>query len=359
MARGACSVLDVREGLIVAPEDSSGPLPTLAASHPVPDARSEAAGRALLELAKRAKGQVLALVSGGGSSLVAVPAPSLTLADKVDATRKLHAAGAAIAELNTVRQALSDIKGGKLAAACLSPMVTLICSDVVGDDSEVVASGPTVVRSARNAVEICKAYGIWDGLNTASRACLSASDREPPASLHPDSRVKVIAPLDSVARTTQIVAGERGIATRLDRRAIVGPVGEAAIGLESILDGLAPGELYVGYGEVTLKLPESPGIGGRAQHLALLMADRIAGSRARVLVAGTDGVDGNSVAAGAVVDGKTWAQLRSAGVDPEASLRRRDAHTALSVLGATIETGPTGVNHADLVLMVVEPTDAV
>jgi hydroxypyruvate reductase len=300
MASGAGAALGARivERVVIGPED---------AAHPVPDERSERAGRAMLRLAGRVPpdAALLALISGGASSLIAVPAPGLTLAEKVAQTSALAATGAPIAELNRLRSSLSAIKGGRLAAACRAPVITVAVSDVVGDDLAVIGSGPTVP---------CTVAVLAAGLASFAVAAARASGG------------------------TVIDAGVTG-----DVAAVAAQV------VAEVRDGLPGTRIWAG--EPTVRLPARPGRGGRARQLALLVARDLAGvPRWSLLAAGSDGVDGTDDAAGAIVDGETWARIRAAGVDPDAALAACDAGTALAAAGAALVTGPTGVNHADLLV---------
>jgi len=351
MARGARAALGRRaqDGLVVSSTASACPWPVHMASHPRPDVRSEAAALAALSLVRGARAPVLALISGGGSALVALPAPGLTLADKVAAVSAVMEAGAPIEALNTVRKHLSAIKGGRLAAASAVPMTTMALSDVAGDSLAVIASGPTVgdPTTFADAIAVCRDYQVWTTLPAPVRAHLSAGAAgtidDTPAVVGGDAAV--IAGLDTVARAV----AARFPAARLAVQPQVGSAEQVAATLIACaLELGAPG--WIGYGEATIDLAGRIGVGGRALHLALLVARGIAGHGAEVLVAGTDGIDGNAPAAGAVVDGQTWTRMQAVG-DPEAALAGHDAYPILAAVGATLEPGPTGVNHADLYLV--------
>lgn len=310
MASGAASVVPVAGGLVVVPEGvPAAPLPpSLAireAAHPVPDARSEAAGRALLALAASVPrdGTLLALVSGGASALAAVPAPGLTLAAKVARVQALAAQGAPIAELNRLRTSLSAIKGGRLAAACPGRVVTVVVSDVVGDDLAVVGSGPTIP---------CDRAVLASGLSTLAAAAAAVTG-------------------GTIA--TAALAG--------DLDTVHGTV-SAQLRDDTV-------QCTVSVGEPTVALPARPGRGGRMRHLALLVARDLAGVPGwRLLAAGSDGIDGTPDAAGAIVDGETWAKVP----DGDGALARFDSGTALAAAGCALVTGPTGVNHADLIVAI-------
>lgn len=297
MARGA----QVERGLIVSPVDGHVPgWTTLVSAHPFPDERSVAAARAVRALVESATGSVLALISGGASSLV--EEPLVPLPEYVARVRACMAAGATIHELNALRTSLSGIKGGKLVAHCRAPVTTLVASDVFGDDLAVVGSGPTIT---------------------------------PPLRARAGDRAVLILPMRAFA---EAMASALGLP--LVDAPYVGPVEEVAAQLSP---------RCIAWGEPTLELPADHGEGGRAQQLALLLAH----ARRTALVLGTDGIDGPPPAgrpppAGAYVDATTWDAIAAAGIDPARALARCDAGPALAAVGALVVTGPTGVNHADV-----------
>jgi glycerate 2-kinase len=363
MAAGAEAALGQRIAarVVVAPP-GSGPGITHPGSHPVPDARSEAAGRALLAAAAGARPDqdVVALISGGGSALAAVPAAGLALADKAEAIARLMAAGAAIGELNCVRRHLSAIKGGRLAAASPARVTTLVVSDVVGDALHEVASGPTVpdpTLPADARAVVARYLEDWGGVGVGTRKRSDslpesvirrlADDGAPPPARAGD-RAFLLLGLGALVDAAAAEARADGFTVEVAER-MEGPVEGVAAALARRIR-TAP--VLVAGGEPTVALSAEAGRSGRAHHLALLLArDLAAGEReVAVLVAGSDGVDGVSGAAGAVVDRHTWGRIRAAGLDPDAHLARFDAAAALAAVGAQIVTGPTGVNHADLVI---------
>lgn len=359
MAAGAESALGDRIAarVVVTPRLLEPRAGYLEAAHPVPDARSEAAGRALLAAAAAARrGQeVLALISGGGSALSAVPADGLTLADKAQAIARLEAAGAPIAYLNCVRRHLSALKGGRLAMASPVRVTTLVVSDVIGDRLAEVASGPTVPdpTTFADACAVVERWTGWEGIAPAVRAHLEAGARgERREGLaegeRPDDRAILLLGIDAMVGAAVDAALARKLAVQVVDRRIEGEVAEVARNLAGRLGD--PDAVVIAGGEPTVVLPATPGVGGRAHQLALLLAREVRGSRAVILVAGSDGMDGNTGAAGAVVDGGTWDAISARGLDPAAHLAACDAGTALAAIGAQILTGPTGVNHCDLVL---------
>ena len=301
MARGAT----VERGLIVSPVDGHVPgWTTIVASHPFPDERSLAAGRAVRALVESARDTVLALISGGASSLI--EDPLVPLDEFVAHIRALVNAGATIHELNAARTKLSAIKGGKLVERCRARVITLVASDVFGDALEVVGSGPTISPS------------------------------------RPGDRAELILPMRAFAEAVRD-------ATQL-------PLVEAPFtGLvEEVADALVTP--CVGWGEPILRIPDDHGEGGRAQQLALELARRARNTARCALVMGTDGIDGPSppnrpAPAGAYIDGATWDAIVAAGIDPVRALARRDAGSALHAADALVVTGPTGVNHADIMVV--------
>lgn len=290
------------------------------AGHPVPDARSEAAGREVMALARGVPAGVvlLVLVSGGASALCAVPRDGLTLDEKVRRVSDVMRSGAPIAELNRVRKDLSAVKGGQLAAMCPAQVVTLVVSDVPGDDVSVVGSGPTVPGKPGDSVHLI--------------AGIARFRREAATTLSDGDGVNV----------DNISVEER-------EEVLEGPVEEVAREIVEVARRLERGCAWVAGGEWTVRVGESAGRGGRATHLALVVAKEIAGTDVRVLVAGSDGVDGTGPWAGAIVDGKTWGWC-----DGDEALAAFDSGSALAEAAATIGGGPTGVNHADLVIVVRE-----
>ncbi|HSD90608.1 MAG TPA: DUF4147 domain-containing protein [Kofleriaceae bacterium] len=311
MARGAGPV---SRGLVVAASDHGPPLPEgwelLLASHPVPDATSLAAAVAAVALVESARSQdvVIALISGGASALVELPRDGHTLEELVDQTGRAMAAGASIRELNALRTQLSAIKGGKLAARSQAPLVTLVVSDVIGDDPHVIGSGPTV------------------------------ADR-------PGDRTEVVAPMASFGEAMTAALAAHGVVARRITEPIAADVRDVA----SQLVGMTGPVLA--WGEPTVRVPDDHGEGGRAQQLALELARLLRGSGRSAFVAGSDGIDGPTRAAGAYVDGTTWDEIEAAGIDAEAALRRCDAGRALAAVGSLVITGPTGINHADVVVL--------
>jgi glycerate 2-kinase len=371
MADGAEAALGERIAarVVVAPAGSGeARAGRLFAAHPVPDATSEAAGRALLAAASAARPDqdIVALISGGGSALTAVPAAGLTLADKAAAIARVMAAGAPIGDINCVRRHLSALKGGRLARAAPARVTTLVVSDVIGDALHEVASGPTVPdpSSFADACAVIERWVGWDALPAAAARRLQdgRQDRGPGlAAPRPADRAILLLGLGALvdaAAAEARAARDLAVPVEVVDERLAGPVEQVAEALAARMFAARGARLLVAGGEPTVALPADRGRSGRAHHLALLMARALAANGApgdAVLVAGSDGADGESGAAGAVVDHRTWERMRAAGLDPDARLARCDAADALARAGAQIATGPTGVNHADLVLALRAP----
>ena len=318
--------------------------PTLfVAGHPVPDGEGLRAARRFEE-ALRAAGRgdrVLLLLSGGASALLPSPAPGLTLEDEAATARALLASGASIEQVNLVRQHLSTLKGGGMARLAAPAGVTaLILSDVVGDDLRAIGSGPTAgpLGTREEAAALCRDLGIWDALPPAVRTRLrSGAPAEPvtPA----DNRL-----IGSNAISVAAMAAAAPEARRHDEP-LVGDVAGAAARIAA----LPPGVHLLG-GETTVRVTGT-GSGGRNQELALRVALALRGPFA-FLSAGTDGRDGPTDAAGAVVDEGTAGRIGAAGLDAAARLADNDSHPALAASGDLLVMGGTGTNVADLQVLV-------
>jgi hydroxypyruvate reductase len=367
MARGAADALAASAPRLLIRPHGSPPLDDpaweeLTGGHPVADAASLAAGERLIEFlaALGPQERLLVLISGGASACVERPASGLSLADLAETQRALLGAGLSIGAINAVRKHLSSVKGGGALRACRAPILALILSDVPGDDPAVVASGPFAADPSTFA----------EAVKATARVALPA-----PVAAHLEAGARgerpetVKAGDPALSRlTTRILAGPRTVsraiadeARRLGFVAEEGPLaGEAqTAAAELVARGrrLAGDRVVLALGgetAVTLPPEGASGRGGRNQELALAAARALAGGRCgreAVLALATDGEDAETGAAGALVDGLSWAALSAAGIDPEDALARHDSHTALAALpAALLVTGPTGTNAADLVV---------
>jgi hydroxypyruvate reductase len=335
--------------------------------HPLPDRQSAAAGARLERwLAEIEEGQtLLALVSGGSSACLELPAPGLTLDDLAATQRALLASGLPIGTVNTVRKHLSALKGGGALRRTRGRVLAYLLSDVLGDDPSAIGSGPFAADPST----------YWDAL-AAVRPLAGVPDR---VRRHLESGVRgeileTVKPGDpALARVETVVLGSArtaraAVAAELRRQGfsveegdLEGEASTAAAGLVARGRSL-PGETVavVLGGETTVTLQGPAGRGGRNTELALAAAQALSGVTPGVeevvLALATDGEDASSRSAGGVVDGHVWEAARSARVEPEAALARHDSYTALrAVPGALLDTGITGTNVGDLAVYLRRP----
>ncbi|MFH5924490.1 glycerate kinase type-2 family protein [Roseomonas xinghualingensis] len=331
------------------------------ASHPVPDLAGEAAAARILALVQdlAADDLVLALISGGGSALMPLAAPGLTLADKQAVNRALLACGATINEMNVVRRHLSAIKGGRLAAAAYpARMATLAISDVPGDDPAAIASGPTVPdpSSFADARAIVARYGI--ALPDAVRAHLDAAAEETPKPDDPrlaHAEYRMIATPLMALEAAAAEARALGLTPLILGDALEGEARDAGTLLAGIARSVAahgqplprPAVLLSG-GETTVTLGDANGAGGRNGECLLGLTVALAGHPGIwALMADTDGIDGSEENAGALSAPDTLARSRAAGIDPLAALAAHRSHDVFKAVGDLLVTGPTLTNVND------------
>ncbi len=329
-------------------------------SHPVPDANSEIAAGRMLETVTglSANDLVIALISGGGSALMALPAPGLSLADKQSINRALLASGATIGEMNCVRKHLSAIKGGRLAQrAAPARVVTLAISDVPGDDPAVIASGPTVPdpTTFADAMALLSRYGIAPSAGMIAWMDQGLETAKPGELPHASFRM-IATPamaLDAAANT----ARAHGITPIILGDALEGESRELGIVMAGIARSIrthgqpvAPPALLLSGGETTVSIGHGPaGRGGRNTEFLLALAVTLAGAPNIWAAAGdTDGIDGTEDAAGAIVTPDTLSRARALGIDPRAVLTAHDSYTLFDATGDLIRTGPTLTNVNDI-----------
>ena len=368
MARAAEDVLGdrVAEGFVVVKDGYTVPLARIhlsEAGHPVPDERGLAASATLLELARSAREDdlVLFLVSGGGSALTPAPAPPVTLTEKQEVTRLLLTAGATIGELNAVRKHLSRFKGGLLArAAWPATVLTLALSDVIGDPLDVIASGPTAPDPTTFAValEVLERRRVWvrtpaSVLDRIEAGLKGQIEQTPKPGDPVFSRVtNLVIGNNALITDAAVAAAQRlGYRPHFLTRELQGEAREVARELLERARGLQPPACLVAGGETTVTV-RGRGKGGRCQEFALAAALELQpGDGLTVLAAGTDGTDGPTDAAGAVVDGATVGKGSAAGADARRALADNDAHHFLGASGDLIVSGPTNTNLLDLYLV--------
>jgi glycerate 2-kinase len=329
------------------------------AAHPVPDAAGLIASRRLMDAVRDLTEDdlVIALVCGGGSALLPAPPPGLTLKDEIALNEILLASGAPISKMNVVRKHLSTIKGGRLAAATKARVVSLIVSDIPGDNPAYVASGPTVPdRSTRHdALEIVGQYKLQLPHAALDHLGSVAADAPDPANpLFARHEHHIIASAGVSLEAAAAVAQSQGITPVILSDSIEGESRDvalvhAAIAREVLAKNrpFAKPVVILSGGETTVTLRAKGGRGGRNGELALAMALAIEGHDIHVLAADTDGIDGSESNAGAFVDGKTIERLRAAGLDPRRLLDGNDSYSGFAAIGDLFETGPTGTNVND------------
>lgn len=359
-------------GLITTPRGQAVTVRRIAvtrAGHPFPDEAGCRAARRLLTLGGTltVRDLMFVLLSGGASSLLPAPSPPVTLADKRRTTQQLLASGATIQEINTVRKHLSLLKGGRLAAATSARIVSLILSDVVGQDLGTIASGPTAPdpTTYRDAQAVLRRYDLWDRVPARVRRRLIQGMRgtatetpKPPARVFRRVQNEIIGNNAAAVASVAGAAADLGLHPLVLSTSLTGEARDAAK-----LFGAMAREIHrsgrpvrrpacvIAGGELTVTV-HGDGRGGRAQEFALAAALEIAGLPGTWIAAfGTDGADGPTDVAGAVVDGLTLRRATRLGIDARAALQRNDAYPFFRKAGGHISTGPTGTNINDLYLL--------
>jgi glycerate 2-kinase len=374
MARATAAVFGerIRAGIVIAPQADTvlPPFRLILAEHPQPGSGSLAAGTQALEMARLVPptDRLVVLLSGGASSLMAVPATGITLEEKREATAVLLRSGADIYALNTVRKHISAIKGGRLAAAAPADCRTLVISDVIGDDLSFIGSGPTVADESTfaDAREVIDRFGGANQYPASVVAHLDAGvsgeRRETPKPGDPRLARSMAAVIggrfnamrgaagEARARQYHVVVLEEPV---LGESRVVGPAHvDQMIARARALPRPA---CVISSGETTVTVPGS-GRGGRNQEFALASAAALTaiGTPTALASAGTDGIDGPTDAAGAVVDSSTVARAAAAGLPPvDSFLHHNDSYSFFERLGDLIRTGPTGTNVDDLQVLLL------
>lgn len=328
------------------------------ASHPVPDGNSLRAAERILELARGAQAEdtVVFLASGGGSALMTLPAPGLDLEGKQALTKALLASGAPITEINNVRKSLSAIKGGRLAQACApARVVTYVISDMPGEDATLVASGPTLASAQSfDPLEVLDRWNI--GLGAAAREAIAANPAPPP---HAGAEHHLLA----CARDSLAAAASQAQAWDWDSQIlgddIEGEAREVAqrMGIEAkaMQEGLQRPALLLSGGETTVAV-RGKGRGGRNQEFCLALALALASQPGiHAIAADTDGIDGSTKNAGALVAPDSLERMRAAGINPQECLQDNDAERAFAAIDGLLVTGPSLTNVNDFRALLIEP----
>lgn len=330
------------------------------AGHPVPDEAGEVGAREILEKASALKEEdlLIALISGGGSSLLSLPAEGISMADLKFVTAGLLRSGAAIQEINTVRKHLSAIAGGRLAAACKARVLALIISDVTGDDPTHIASGPCAPdpTTCRDALEVLEKFRI--GAPAAVRKRLENCADETPKPGDPlFKRVenRVIATAHGSLEAAAQIFRARNIEPVILGDTVTGEASEVAKVMAALVREIRrydkpfrrPVALISG-GECTVTVRNEGGRGGRCAEFLLSLAIELEGmEKVWAIAADTDGIDGSEDNAGAVMSPESLAKARAKGLDVKAMLSRHDSYGFFSSLGELLVTGPTRTNVND------------
>ncbi|WJH38167.1 glycerate kinase (plasmid) [Aliirhizobium terrae] len=329
------------------------------AAHPVPDEAGLAASRRLMEAVSDLSENdlVIALICGGGSALLPSPPDGLTLQDEIALNEALLASGAPISAMNVVRKHVSTIKGGRLAAATKARVVSLIVSDIPGDNPAFVASGPTVpdASTRQEAVAIIEQYRM-----TLPRAIIAhlktpaADAPQPNDARFSRNEHHIIASAGVSLEAAAELARSQGVEAHILSDSVEGEARDVALVHAALAREVAtkdrpfrkPAVLLSG-GETTVTLRSKGGRGGRNGEFALSLALAIGGSPIIALAADTDGIDGSEDNAGAFVNGTTAQRLIGAGLEGKALLERNDSYSGFAAIGDLFETGPTGTNVND------------
>ncbi len=363
LADGAVAVVPERLERL---ERAPGRFRAYPAAHPLPDERNVRAALAIADVARGASrgGALVALISGGGSAHLTLPADGLSLADLQTITGALLRAGAAIPELNAVRKHCEKLKGGELARlAHPAPVHAFVLSDVIGDPLDVIASGPFAPDSTTyaDALDVLRRFGLLDAAPALTAHLEAGARGERPENAKPGDPL-----FESVSHT--IVGSNRLALEAVGEQArgagwlvlgveegISGEAREQGARLAGIAHSLpqeaARPACYLAGGETTVTV-RGNGVGGRNLELALAAAIALDGLERVALAAfATDGVDGPTDAAGAIVTGETAARARSLGLEPGSFLADNDSYTFFEKVGGLIQTGPTGTNVNDIALV--------
>ncbi|MDX1637523.1 MAG: DUF4147 domain-containing protein [Balneolaceae bacterium] len=363
--------------LAISSYETGGDHPKIAfhrAAHPVPDATSRQAGEKLIRFVRDVPAGTLLLyaISGGTSSLVCKPAGEITIEELNHTFELLNTSGANIREINTVRKHLSAIKGGQLLRH-IDPSVTLldlVISDVPDDDMQIIGSGPSTPDSStfQDAYHVLLEYQLWEKLPASVKKQVEEGiDGIAPETVKPgndplaDHHSLIVGSAKKLAETAAELLEEAGYNCWVADRAYNRDVGEVArtiadkvIAVDEKQSPVPLPVAFVFFGESTVDVRGS-GKGGRNQELALRGALEIQGyDNITWLSAGTDGIDGPTDAAGAIVSGKTIAEAHDRGMDPGEYLRNNDSYHFHERMGTLLKTGPTGNNLMDLQIVIVD-----
>jgi glycerate 2-kinase len=340
------------------------------AGHPVPDENGLIATEAIINLLKGVDKNILliCLISGGGSALFVSPYEGITLNEKQKVTELLLKAGANISELNTVRKHISKVKGGRLAeTAYPAKIISLILSDVIGDKLDVIASGPTAPDKMKynEALKVIEKYelialtpkSVLETLHKGAKGIIPETPKEGDKAFRNVENI-IIGSNRKALEAAKTTAEKLGFHAEILSSEISGEAREVGRRLaKKAIEAKGKGQkakCLISGGETTVTVKGS-GLGGRNIELALSFAMEIEGiDGITLLSAGTDGTDGPTDAAGAIVDGETIKKAKAAGLNPEEYLKNNDSYNFFKKIDSLFVTGPTGTNVMDIQIMVVE-----
>jgi glycerate 2-kinase len=368
MAAGCEAALGVARvsGLVIVAAGCDLPLQSVrvrVAGHPIPDQRSAGAAAELSTALAATADPVICLISGGASSLLVQPRPPVNLGEKIEVNRLLLASGADINEVNSTRKHLSGVKGGGLLRkGWPRPMLTLLLSDVIGDDPSVIGSGPTTPDASTfaDARAVLEKYELLDRVAPAVRELLdhgvagTVQETVKPGDPETANAVSAVIGNNRLALAAAAAEAERlGYEPLVEEAPLSGDTTEAARHWLRRVAGRVDGRrtCALAGGETTVVV-RGLGRGGRNQEFALALVEPLAGRSVSLLSAGTDGVDGPTDAAGAFVGGWTLERARTVGLDPSAALAANDSYGFFDRLGDLFRVGPTGTNVMDIKLAV-------
>ena len=342
-------------------------------SHPYPDSSSVSASYELLNLARKTpKGEtVIFCLSGGASSLLSVPPNGIEIEELAETYRLLLTSGAPIQEINIVRKHLCMLKGGQLAQTLHHVnLITLIVSDVPKNDVETIGSAPTICDSStfKDAFQILKRYELWNKIPHSVRIHIASGmggdipdTPKPGINDHPNHRIKLVSNASSLADQIENILKKKGLHTWVADSAYNENIKKTskmvcskAISVLSNNDSVKKPAALIFYGESSINV-KGKGKGGRNQELALAVAISIEGQHSiSVLSIGTDGINGDTDAAGAIIDSYTILKARKKKLDPEAYLQNNDSYHFHRQMESLIKIGPTGNNVMDLQVVLIE-----
>lgn len=365
----------VRDGIIISNEAHYGlkGVQVFEGTHPYPDEMSVSASYEILDLARKIpEGETVILcLSGGASSLLCIPPKGIEIEELADTYELLLESGASIYETNVVRKHLCELKGGQLAQALHhTNLITLIVSDVPDDDLETIGSAPTICDPStfKDAFQILKRYNLWNLVPHSIRIHIAKGmsgdipeTPKPGINDHPSHEIKTISTISSLAQRVESTLKGEGFNTWLDSKAYNDDVRKVskmicskAISVLSKDEPISKPAVLIFYGESTVNVRGS-GKGGRNQELALISAISLEGQHSvSMLSLGTDGIDGPTDAAGAIINSETTLKARKAKLSPEEFLQNNDSYNFHEEMGSLIRTGVTGNNAADLQVVIIE-----